>query len=322
MSSDPFEGGGPIRLTVAVPAYNHERYIRRCLDSLRPLKTYCTELILIDDGSRDDTYGAAQAWVTENPAVFAQVRLLRQENRGIARTLNTMIDMARGEFVLPIASDDELIAETVDGRIALLEAHPEWSVLVGDGVVIDEQGKELMPSGVQGLHGGDLRALADGRLLCWELILRWSFVGSTYMLRTSYFRSGERRWRPGLQAEDRDFILRILARDELGFVPIAVSRYRWHPNTRESLEKTKLAVVTAVALGERQAAPLFKGLKRLALLVNGWYLDAAVASQTGEWSKAHVELAYRTRKLAWAILLFLHNRRIEATLRHPAKGSH
>src|SRR5262249_21840167 len=93
----------PPFVTVLVPAYNEGAVIQGSIRSLLTLDYPRYEVLVIDDGSRDDTYKRAMAYAGMHGHV--EVRVIHQENAGKANALNNGIRNARGEFVLCMDGD-------------------------------------------------------------------------------------------------------------------------------------------------------------------------------------------------------------------------
>lgn len=90
------------KITIIVPVYNVERYLRRCLDSIAAQTFTDWECILIDDGSPD----ASGAICDEYVANDGRFRVIHQENRGVSVARNAGLDAARGEWIVFVDSDD------------------------------------------------------------------------------------------------------------------------------------------------------------------------------------------------------------------------
>jgi len=91
-------------LTLVVPSYNVENYIRRCLDTL-VLGGDDVEIIIVNDGSKDSTAEIAQEYVDAYPGI---VSLVSKENGGHGSTVNTGLSLATGEYFFVVDSDDWL----------------------------------------------------------------------------------------------------------------------------------------------------------------------------------------------------------------------
>lgn len=91
-----------IDLTIAVPVYNVEKYLRRCLDSLVTQDYKKKEILIINDGSTDHSLDI----IKEYSRKYNCVRYIDQENKGLAFVRNRCIEEARGKFISFIDSDD------------------------------------------------------------------------------------------------------------------------------------------------------------------------------------------------------------------------
>ena len=99
-------------VSVCVVTYNSEKTIRETLDSILAQTYPRLELIVSDDRSTDQTVRICQDWLEENRERFQNTELIvRDQNGGVARNLNTAIQAAAGEWVKPIAGDDLLMPD-------------------------------------------------------------------------------------------------------------------------------------------------------------------------------------------------------------------
>jgi len=114
----------PFSISIIVPAYNAAGFIDECLAHIVPQMGPAHELIVIDDGSRDDTAARVQAQAAAAPQ--CALRLIRQANQGLAQVRNVGLEQARGDYILFIDSDDLLqpgILARLDAVIA--SHHPD-----------------------------------------------------------------------------------------------------------------------------------------------------------------------------------------------------
>lgn len=123
-------------LSIIIPVYNGQNYIARCVSSLRTLS--CPhEILLIDDGSTDDSLAYMQEAFREMP----DCRVLHKENGGIVSARNYGLTQAAGRYVLFVDQDDHAVAETIDLAVQRCEKHScdmaYWSTDVDqDGQVL------------------------------------------------------------------------------------------------------------------------------------------------------------------------------------------
>lgn len=125
------------RVSVVVPLYQTERYIAQALASVLAQSFRDFEVIVVDDGSSDR--GPRIAAATGD----ARVRVVHQENRGLAGARNTGIRLAQGEFIALIDADDLWEASKLERHVAQLDAYPELDVSFSASRFIDEDGCDV-----------------------------------------------------------------------------------------------------------------------------------------------------------------------------------
>lgn len=217
-------------VSVLVPAYNHERHVAACLDSVAAETWPRLELVVLDDASTDDTYAVAQAWAARYGDRFERVSVLRNEaNAGVGATLNRLVEKARGRYVVTLASDDLLVAGGIAARVEHLRSTDSRGAVIGDCWLTDDTGVVRQESAYVSLHGARKQALAAPSGIRREIILNWSVPGPVLLFdRDLVARIGGRMYDESLIAEDRDLYLRLLALDALRFVDVPVAVYRLH----------------------------------------------------------------------------------------------
>ena len=134
-----------MKLTVIIPVFNEEKLLKRALDSIPSAKD--TEIIIIDDGSTDNSLSIADKWRSENKNHYVDINLIHfDKNKGVAAAMNTGFDLARGEYIVSLSSDDyyvtdfEMFRPYLDGKNDLIYFDFE----VNDGSVwhLDEESKK------------------------------------------------------------------------------------------------------------------------------------------------------------------------------------
>ena len=131
MSSSP-------RVTIGVPVYNGQKYIRFTMDSLLAQTFTDFEIIVTDNCSTDTTPQIVQEYAARDP----RVRYVRNEtNIGPARNYNVSLELARGEFFKWNPADDVCAPDFLAKCVAALDAHPEAVLAYPRTNVIDTEGK-------------------------------------------------------------------------------------------------------------------------------------------------------------------------------------
>lgn len=224
-------------VSVLIPAYNHEKYIEACLNSVMREGYPNLELLILDDGSKDNTYQIASDWCARYGQRFQRCEVFHQENQGVVRTLNRLVQMSRGEFVTPLASDDALLPGGIAVRLAELQQRPDWMAVFADAEAMNVSGITTHKSVLAELYFANKRALKNDKLRNYELILRWSVPGPVFLARKiCYLPENIGLYDSSLAFEDRDYYLRLLSKRALGFVDAVVARYRMHETNQTRTE--------------------------------------------------------------------------------------
>ena len=119
------------KISVIIPAYNHFRYLDQAIDSVLDQTYGNYEIIVVDDGSTDNTRQLVEGYGNS-------VRYIYQENRGLAGARNTGISAARGIFVAFLDADDYFEKDNLEKKISFLESHPEIDWAYSDWDYLDE----------------------------------------------------------------------------------------------------------------------------------------------------------------------------------------
>lgn len=142
-------------MSVLVAAYNHERYVETAIRSVMEQDYPRMELLVIDDGSLDETWSVLLRMRRECERRFENVVFRRQENAGTCVTLNRLWKQARGAYVAMLASDDAFMPGAFSCLTTALEAHPEAGLAVGVNEWMDEDGNRCYLNAESQIVHGD-----------------------------------------------------------------------------------------------------------------------------------------------------------------------
>ena len=301
--------GRPL-VSVLVPVYNHAAYITRCLESVVADGYPCLELLIIDDGSRDDSSERAREWyAAAGTSALHRFELVRRPNKGVTKTLNELVAMARGEYVVLLASDDYLLPGGIEARMSYLLAHPAKLAVFGDCIVVDDRGDTTYDSGIADLYGGHVTCLTNERLLPLEIIYNWCVPGPGFMARRElYERVG--LYDESLTVEDWDMYLRIAAQGALGFIPAPVAAYRYHGGNSVRSETMRMGQLDSLMRTAWKNNGRFKGILRLGLLYKFFKLKQDTAVVLGFTARGY--LYRRVSKLLYRISVLRYQRIVES----------
>ncbi len=148
-------------VSIIMPAYNTERYLSKCIESIIGQTFRDWELIIADDGSTDGTYAIAQKYAEDD----IRITVIHNINQGVSIARNNCIEKACGDYLCFIDSDDTVDPEYLEVLVKCAEensadiAQCSFSYVYGDGKVVPD------PERTEGLYGDNdaiIRAFFNG----------------------------------------------------------------------------------------------------------------------------------------------------------------
>ena len=205
------ESTGNPKVSIITPTFNRAEFIEQAVSSVLG-QTYANfELLIVDDGSTDNTRDLLEPALTDS-----RVRYFRQENQGQSVARNRALSVAKGDFVCFLDSDNYWPAEKLKKQIELFTQQPDYDVVYGDIIVIDEMGREVTRKNMS-RYSDDIA----------RYMIRDNCVSmNTAMARSRCFdelgaMSGKRR-----VADDYELWLRFSAKFRFRYVPEFFAYYR------------------------------------------------------------------------------------------------
>ena len=119
-----------------MPAYNVAWCISRAVESVLAQDYWARELIVVNDGSTDDTRAVLESY-------GGAIRVIDQSNRGMSVARNAAIRAARGDFIAFLDADDWWLPQKLSRQVALMQSHPEVGFCSTTARIEDEQGRLL-----------------------------------------------------------------------------------------------------------------------------------------------------------------------------------
>lgn len=256
----------PGQVSILVASYNHAQFIEQCLDSIKEDVYENKQLIIIDDGSKDNSVEVIKKWIETNQQYFKHPILFKHRpNKGLTKTLNEMLELATGEYILPIASDDYLINNSILKRVEFFKNNPNKLAIFSDCIVVDRLNNKIYDSGIEDFHKGNKGEYKNKKTLNISLILNWCVPGPVIMLKNEVF-DIIGKYNENTIVEDRDLYLRLLSKRMLYFYDEIVSAYRIHD--KNSIFTINHQISQYILKDEQKLVSDFKGLERLALQIS------------------------------------------------------
>ena len=143
-------------VTVIIPSYNHAQYIENAIESVLNQTYKNVELIVNDDGSSDGTHEVLKKYIGNDRITI----ILNKENRNQAVVLNEAIDIARGEFIGVLPSDDWYLPRKIEMQVEKFnQVFKKVGVIYGAGLSYFEDTKETKPTGLKMYRGNILEKM-------------------------------------------------------------------------------------------------------------------------------------------------------------------
>ena len=118
-------------VTIAVITYNTADYVLETLESIKRQTYPNIELIVSDDGSKDNSVALCKEWIEQNSSRFVRTELIAGENIGVAGNSNRALFAAQGEWFKDIAGDDILPDDSIEKHMKFVHNHPEIKYFFG-----------------------------------------------------------------------------------------------------------------------------------------------------------------------------------------------
>ena len=210
-----------VEVSVIIPAYNAAAFIQKAIDSALNQTFQNLEVIVVDDGSTDDTVHLIKGYGNK-------VTLLQQKNSGAAAARNFGAQMAAGKWLAFLDADDLWESDKLEKQMALSSIY-SWSYT--DSVFFGH--------GFDGtLKSSDVSPHQKGWVL--PVLVVNNFIGTSTVLLNKEVFMAEGGFDPSLKAlQDWDLWLKIASKFQLGYVPDVEMKYRVHSkSTSRSARKT------------------------------------------------------------------------------------
>lgn len=126
-------------VSILSPCYNVEMFLPRCLDSIVNQTYTNLQIVLIDDGSKDNTWRVLQDYASRD----SRIEIYHQENQGVASTRNNLLDKVKGDYVLFVDSDDWIELDMIESMLQLAIENDadivNCNMVKNDGVCVKDQ---------------------------------------------------------------------------------------------------------------------------------------------------------------------------------------
>jgi glycosyltransferase involved in cell wall biosynthesis len=245
-------------VSVIIPTYNRAHLIREAIDSVLKQTYRDFEIIVVDDGSTDNTREVIDSYIDPH------IRYIYQENQGVSGAMNTGILVSKAKYIAWLASDNVMLEESLQKQVDFMEQHPEIGFCYSQAYFMDEKGR---PIWWRKARGDKKSCVRDGKEEIMRLLFRGG-SGPNMICRYCFDEVGlfDTSLRVG---EDIDMCLRLSRKYSAGYIAEPMGKARIHSKsitgqkTLEELEGTQKAFVQH-ALQGLESEPDYRFLRRKA----------------------------------------------------------
>jgi glycosyltransferase involved in cell wall biosynthesis len=226
-------------VSVIVPAYNAAHWIAETIRSVQAQSLDDWELIIINDGSSDDTASVIETFLSDK-----RIQLVHQSNSGVCKTRNHGFTLAKGKYIALLDADDLFLPENLKEKITALESNSDARWTYSNLKLINEKSEK---------YGPDTQGKSKNIL---QHLLRWNgevIPGpcSNLVFHRSVLETGIRFDPQFSTAADQDFCMSLAASYSSVFIPETLAAYRILPNSMSRniavMEKDHIAVYEKAA---------------------------------------------------------------------------
>ena len=230
------------RVSILVPCYNGEKYIKRCLKSILRQTWKDIELIIVNDGSVDSTDEIIKSKYAELENILSRVMYVKQNNLGVGAAMNTALKYFTGEFLAPFDCDDYMMPNSIEVRATWLINHPETAVVQNNGYYVTEDNFNDSRN-----KFSDINVIKEDISL-FDLLIdgkSYNWPGS-YMIRSSIWleRCPDREIYPSRSGQNMQLLLPATYRNKCDYIPDCLMKYGLHvgslSNTVNKTEKQQI----------------------------------------------------------------------------------
>jgi glycosyltransferase involved in cell wall biosynthesis len=201
-------------VSVVMPVYNGEKYLREAIESILAQTFRNFELIAVDDGSTDGSASILASYRQQDERI---VILTHSQNQGIVSALNWGLEIGQGKYIARMDADDISLPERLERQVEFLETHPQVGILGSEAIFMDLQGQEI----------ARMVRPRDDLSIRWMSLLANVFFHPTVMIRRAVLTEYSLCYQPGIQSgQDYDLWVHMLEHTQGANLDQPLVRYR------------------------------------------------------------------------------------------------
>lgn len=288
-------------VSVVIPSYNQESYIRETIDSVLAQTYPSIEIVVTDDCSSDDTVQIIQAYVDNYPGKLTAI--FSEKNTGIAANLNRGLAKVNGEYIAWLGGDDLMLPGKISKQVELMSQRPDLVGCCHDAEVFKSPSNEIL--GVfSELYNGK-RGFREGGVDLW-FDVNYSMLPSTIMIRSEFV--PDHGFDTRLKCLN-DWLLdvEVFRNGKCGVLNDVLGKYRRHADNitgnSDAKDGANEDCLMALAILEARYPDLTKFIKRHRVVVILSCATKAYRDGDSDKYKNHIKAAIRYGAIMHSLLL-------------------
>lgn len=277
-------------VTIIVVSYNHSKYIKECLNSVKDQTYNNIQLIVGDDASSDHSVNIFEQWLQDNN--YPAEKNFHPQNTGLATMLNECIALAKGSYIKLIAADDFLHINAIEKYVFKLESlGKEYGMVFSNTHTIDDASTII-----KDIADYDTLGNIDPNVFRKELVKGNRIAALTVLLRADILKETG-PYDAKLVVEDYFRWLKISEKYLISYIPEKLAYYRLHAENISKIKAEKIEMETTLLQMMFDKEGSVKD--RINRYTHRYYLAGKKLSD--EYKNAYHSYPFRTKRLDLAI---------------------
>ena len=257
-----------VKVSIIIPTFNRAQYVCEAIDSVLAQTFKDHEIIVVDDGSTDNTSEVLKIYGD-------QIRCFSQKNRGLSAARNLGMSLSRGEYIAFLDDDDVWLPEKLEKQVQILDNSPELGFVCSEAYVFNND-KQILEHWKRGRHNQET----------FESLFEENFVSVlTVVMRRRCFEEIGDFDESLIFSEDYDYWLRLSLKYKFQYMNIPLAKYRFHNNQMSKNLDDKMSDCPKI-FNKKEIAQRISFLKRKIRLAGEYYRTAGIFYSANNFIKA------------------------------------
>ena len=266
-------------VSILMPSYNYEKYIARAIDTVICQSFINWELVIIDDGSKDDSVNIIKQYKDK------RIKLYTQSNHGVTNTLNRALNLSKGKYICFLDADDKYHPDKLKKQLKLI--NKGYDFVVTKVEAIDENGAKSTLDYFDSSWNSYNTKTVLGENIVFEFLHKNYFCKSSVMLKRSIFDKYGLFNEKLIAAYDLELWLRFISNITISRHNDILTYYRWHNKNETATNNYRIRAELLLVLDKYLSENVHKNEYNL---LNKYIENINLCFQENNLSKGFVAL--------------------------------